>query len=164
MCITMASRSHMWYTHFFFLGYYLKWLSFVLLPLLHVDVIRLIETGEIVLAFSCPVTPNYPILVLSHLFSFFCLFFFFFLSVFWMRKNISIKIWFFPGAKWLGYTPGCTSNKERFWTISNFYKANISLYSREMLYTRTRVPSQFYSLFLGMTALLNVALPPEGDN
>lgn len=54
---------------FFCLSYYLKCLSvsFVLLPLLHVDIIHLIEIGEIVLAYSCPVTPNYPIFVLFHL-------------------------------------------------------------------------------------------------
>lgn len=87
------------------------------------------------LSFSCPVTPNYPKLVFFHLF------FFSLSGVFWMRKNISIKICSFPGAKWLEYTPGCRSDKESFWNISNFYKASVSLLNREILYARNKVPS-----------------------
>lgn len=37
--------------------------SFDLLLLLHVEVMYLIKIGKIVLAFSCFVIPNYPILV-----------------------------------------------------------------------------------------------------
>lgn len=75
-------------------------------------------------------TPNYPIFVFSHPFRDW-LGHFSPLSVFWMRKNISIKICSLPGAKWLGYTAGWRSDRERFWTISNFPKADFPLQQQQ---------------------------------
>lgn len=118
------------------------------------DVIHRIETGEIVLAFSLSLALW--LLIIQNLYFSICYIFFFLSELFWMRKNISIKICSFPGAKWLEYTPGCRSDKESFWTISNFYKASVSLLNREILYARTKVPSQLYNLFPRMTTFLNV--------
>lgn len=136
MYLIVASKAHMWYNICSFSFYDLGWLfiSFVLLVLFPVDVIHLIEMGEIVLASSCPVTPNYPIFVFSCPFGDWLGHFS--LSVFWTRKNISIKICSLPGAKWLGYSAGCRSDKERFWTISNFPKADISLSSSREHFTQ----------------------------
>lgn len=137
----MASMSHIWYNIYILFRLLPEMtVSFDLLLLLHVEVTYLIKIGKL---FSLSLALWF--LIIQYLYSIHIFFFFFFLlGVFWMRRNFSIKICSFPGAKWLEYTPGCRSDKERFWTISNFYEAGISLLNREILYARTQVSNQCY--------------------